>query len=255
MISLRLLGCNGGIGGKGRQTTCYLLDESTIIDAGTGLTTLDLPELAAIDHVVLTHAHMDHIACLPLLIDSVTALRTTPVQIWTLPEVIEILAAHVFNEKIWPDFTKIPSPEAPFVRMNAITNRLEIGGMLFTPLSARHGIPACGYLVEKEGHAIAFTGDTEDCPLFWDAVTQNKTIKAVVVECSYPSAMSNFAQVSMHMDVPSVAARVAALAEDVTAIIIHRKPGLEFAIEAELKARLPNRKLVFPAPGDLLTVG
>lgn len=254
MISLRLLGCNGGIGGKGRQTTCYLLDESTIIDAGTGLTTLDLPELAAINHVVLTHAHMDHIACLPLLIDSVTALRVSPVQVWTLPEVVDILTTHVFNEKIWPDFTKIPSPEAPFVRINPITDRLEIGGMFFTPLSARHGIPACGYLVEKDGDAIAFTGDTEDCPLFWEAVTHNKSIKAVVVECSYPTAMSDYAQVSMHMDVPTVAARVAGLAEEVTTIIVHRKPGLEVVIEAELRERLPHRKLVFPVPGDVLMV-
>ena len=46
MISLRLLGCNGGIGGSHRQTTCYLLGESTIIDSGTGLTLLDLPQLA-----------------------------------------------------------------------------------------------------------------------------------------------------------------------------------------------------------------
>ena len=126
MISLRLLGCNGGIGGKDRQTTSYLLQESTIIDAGTGLTILDLPELAARDHVVLTHAHMDHIACLPLLIDSVTALRESPVQVWTLPEVIDILSTHIFNEKVCPDFRKIPSPDSPFMTLNAISQRTAI---------------------------------------------------------------------------------------------------------------------------------
>jgi ribonuclease BN (tRNA processing enzyme) len=255
LISLRLLGCNGGIGGKDRQTTSYLLQESTIIDAGTGLTILDLPELAAIDHVVLTHAHMDHIACLPLLIDSVTAQRESPVQVWTLPEVIDILSTHIFNEKVWPDFRKIPSPDSPFMTLNAISQRTAIGGMFFTPLPARHGIPACGYLVENEGVALAFSGDTEDCPSFWEAMKQSSTLKAVVVECSYPSALTNIAQVSMHMDVPSIVARVAELPKEITVVIVHRKPGLEDAIEAELRMQLPSRDLIFPKPGDVLSFG
>ena len=36
MITLRLLGCSGGIGGTGRRTTCYGLDDTVLIDAGTG---------------------------------------------------------------------------------------------------------------------------------------------------------------------------------------------------------------------------
>ena len=255
MISLRLLGCNGGIGGSHRQTTCYLLGESTIIDSGTGLTLLDLPQLACIDHVILTHAHLDHIACLPLLIDSVASLRNEPIKVWGPSEVIEILETHIFNDMIWPDFTKIPSESAPFMKLNSISERMEIAGMSVTPLAARHGIPACGYLVEKDGQSIAFSGDTEDCPLFWQSVSQNRSIQAVVIECSYPSTMSEMAKISMHMDVPSVAFRVNALPKDISVVIVHRKPGWEGVIEAELRERLPNRELVFPEPGDELTFG
>ena len=253
MISLRLLGCNGGIGGSHRQTTCYLLGDSTIIDSGTGLTILDLPELAFIDHVVLTHSHMDHIACLPLLIDSAAALRNAPIKVWGLPKVIDILATHIFNDIIWPDFTKIPTESAPFMTMDTISEHLEISGMSFTPLAASHGIPACGYLVEKDGHSIAFSGDTEDCPQFWESVSLNSSVQAVIIECSYPSTMTELAKISMHMDVPTVASRINALPKNVTAVIVHRKPGWESVIEAELIERLPNRKLVFPEPGDVLT--
>ena len=102
MITLRLLGCSGGIGGTGRRTTCYGLDDTVLIDAGTGAGELSLEHMARIDHIVLTHAHLDHIACLPLLLDSVAASRETPLQIWALPAVIDILRAHVFNDQIWP---------------------------------------------------------------------------------------------------------------------------------------------------------
>jgi len=255
LISLRLLGCNGGIGGSHRQTTCYLLGESTIIDSGTGLTILDLPELAVIDHVVLTHAHFDHIACLPLLIDSAAALRNEPIKVWGLSEVIEILETHIFNDLIWPDFTKIPTESAPFMVLGSISEHLEIAGMSFTPLAARHGIPACGYLVEKDGQSIAFSGDTEDCPLFWKSVSLNSSVQAVIIECSYPSSMSELAKISMHMDVPTVASRINELPINVTAVIVHRKPGWESVIEAELRERLPKRELVFPEPGDVLTFG
>lgn len=112
MIKLKLLGCNGGIGGI-RRTTCYALDESVLIDAGTGLTSLSLEEMARIDHVVLTHAHFDHIASLPLLMDSVIGMRTGPINVWGPQRVIEIVANHIFNNQIWPDFTSIPSIAHP----------------------------------------------------------------------------------------------------------------------------------------------
>ena len=65
-------------------------------------------------------AHLDHIACLPLLVDSVAAQRTQPLQVWALPEVIAVLASHIFNDKVWPDFTQIPTPEQPFMRLNVL---------------------------------------------------------------------------------------------------------------------------------------
>lgn len=250
MISLRLLGCNGGIGGIERQTTCYLLGDSVLVDAGTGLGTLPLDEMLRIDHVVLTHAHLDHIACLPLLVDSVAGQRDKPVQVWALPEVIDILSAHVFNDKIWPDFTQIPSAVEPFMKLNPLPGPLEIAGMRITPLPARHGIPACGLRVQKDSAAIAFSGDTADCEDFWKVVEQDKALKAVIVECSYPAAQSKLASLSMHMDASGLAPRLAALAPEVAAVVIHRKPGLEDAIASELRDQLPGRDLRLPRPGD-----
>ena len=66
-MKLRVLGCSGGIGGRHLRTSSFLVDHDILIDAGTGVAELSIAELAAIDHVFLTHAHLDHIASLPLM--------------------------------------------------------------------------------------------------------------------------------------------------------------------------------------------
>jgi 3',5'-cyclic-nucleotide phosphodiesterase len=253
MITLRLLGCSGGIGGTARRTTCYGLDDTVLIDAGTGAGELSLEHMARIDHIVLTHAHLDPIACLPLLLDSVAASRETPLQIWALPAVIDILRAHVFNDQIWPDFTKIPNEIQPFVELNTLPVGvpLEIAGLRFTPLPGRHGIPACGYRVQKGEVALAFSGDTIDCPAFWEAIAGDRALAAVIIECSYPIQMAEMAALSMHLDVSTVARRLAALPDNVASIVVHRKPGMEEEIAQQLKSALPGRDLRLPVHGDV----
>jgi ribonuclease BN (tRNA processing enzyme) len=252
LISIRLLGCNGGIGGTTRQSTCYLLGDRVLIDAGTGLGTLPLEQMQRIDHVVLTHAHLDHIACLPLLVDSVAAQREAPIQVWALPGVTAILSDHIFNDKIWPDFTQIPSPEQPFMQLNTLPEMLIVAGMRITALPAHHGIPACGLRVEREGIAVAFSGDTADCPAFWAAVNNDPALRSVIVECSYPAAMKELALLSMHLDTSALLPRLRELPRQVTPVIIHRKPGLEDTIAAELRAGLTDKELRLPVPGDRL---
>lgn len=256
MIRLQLAGCSGGIGGSGRQTTSYLLNDTVLIDAGTGLGTLSLEAMARIDHAVLTHAHLDHIACLPLLIDSVAAMRETPLQVWALPEVVALLRAHIFNNQIWPDFTVIPDALHPFLKLNPLpATGVTLAGLKFTALPALHGIPACGYRVAMGNATLAFSGDTSDCDTFWQAVLEDSAITAVIVECSYPSTMAAMADLSMHMHAGALTERLRALPSNVTSLVIHRKPGFEEAIAAELSAALTDRDLRLPHPGEVYQFG
>src|SRR5512132_2910752 len=111
-MKLRILGCSGGIGGDLR-TTCMLLDHDILIDGGTGLGDLSANELALIDHVFVTHSHMDHIACIPSLLDSVGGRRERPITLYATRDTLEILREHLFNWKLWPDFAQLPDPEKP----------------------------------------------------------------------------------------------------------------------------------------------
>ncbi len=255
MIDLAFIGCHGGIGcGSGeamRHTSCYGLGPQLIVDAGTGLGTLSLEELAAIDHVLLTHAHLDHVAGLPLMIDSVAALRSSPVVVWALPAVIDLLREHLFNDHIWPDFSRIPAPDTPFLRYAAVGEAtLEIAGHRVTPLPAAHGVPACGYRLERGGVAVCFSGDSADCPSFWSRAATDDALSAVIVECSYPSHMTELADLSRHLHAGLLAERLAVLRDQVSAVIVHRKPGLEEDIALELLAALPGLDLRLPSPGD-----
>jgi glyoxylase-like metal-dependent hydrolase (beta-lactamase superfamily II) len=118
-MQVLILGCSGGIG-DGRHTTSFLIDDDILIDAGSGVSRLSRAALARIDHVFITHSHLDHILSLPLLLDSVAGERDCPVVLHAIPEVLEILKDHVFNWRIWPDFSRIPSLENPFMRYHPI---------------------------------------------------------------------------------------------------------------------------------------
>ena len=160
-MKLTVLGCSGGIG-SGRHTTCLKVDDDVLIDAGSGITTLDFEALVKIDHVFITHAHLDHVLGLPLLLDSVGDLRGAPVTVHALPEVLDVLATYLFNWKLWPDFREIPSKEAPWLRFEALGfgEALTLEGRTFRPLPVDHVVPACGMHVATEAGSLVFSGDT-----------------------------------------------------------------------------------------------
>ena len=86
-MKLQILGCAGGIGGPERLTTCLMIDSDILLDAGTGLTSLNIEQLVRIDHVFITHCHLDHVAGLALLLDAVQGRRKGPVTVHAPPSV------------------------------------------------------------------------------------------------------------------------------------------------------------------------
>ena len=111
-MQIRVLGCSGSIA-AGSRTTSFLLDRDVLIDAGTGVGDLTLDELARIDHILVSHSHLDHVLAIGLLADSVARRRAgaAPIRVHALPATIDALRKHLFNGVIWPDFTCLPSVE------------------------------------------------------------------------------------------------------------------------------------------------
>ena len=149
-MKVRVLGCSGGIGGRHQRTTALLVDDDVLIDAGTGVGDLEFDELLRIDHVFVTHAHLDHIAMIPLLVDTVGEARSMPIVVHGSPETLRILRSHIFNWLVWPDFSSIPDRGNPFLRFQEMhtgeTANLG-GGRSMTALPALHTVPAVAYQV------------------------------------------------------------------------------------------------------------
>lgn len=208
-MRVRVLGCSGAIA-RDCRTTSFLLDDDVLVDAGTGVGDLTLDEMAQINHVLLTHSHLDHIAALPLMLDAVAARRlaagAAPLQVHALPGTIAALQAHVFNNLIWPNFASIPSAENPLMRFNPIEvgHVLQIGSQTVEVLPAVHTVPACGYAARGDSGHWVFSGDTERNPAFWARINQ-LPVALLVIETAFSDREKALAARSLHL-APSVLA-------------------------------------------------
>ncbi|MDE2600516.1 MAG: 3',5'-cyclic-nucleotide phosphodiesterase [Rhodocyclaceae bacterium] len=226
-MKVRILGCSGGIGGKSQRTTSFLVDDDILVDAGTGVADLSIDELVKIDHVFLTHSHLDHIACLPLLIDTAGDMRQQPLIVHALDATLELLRNHIFNWAIWPDFCQIPSEDAPFLRYQSLRvgERLELDGRRFTALPANHTVPAVGYHLDSGAASLVFTGDTGPCPELWRAVNKIQNLRHLIVETAFSNRERELAEVSLHLCPSMLAEELINLQRETEIFITHLKPG------------------------------
>jgi ribonuclease BN (tRNA processing enzyme) len=212
--------------------TSFLIEGRVLIDAGTGVGDLTLEEMRQIDHVLLTHAHLDHVAALPLMLDAVSSLRSTPVRVYALHATIAALQAHIFNNVIWPDFSCIPSAEAPLLAYTALETGqvLQLAGLNIEVLPAIHTVPAVGYAVQGHTGWWAFSGDTGPNPAFWHRINE-LPVAMLVIETAFGNHESALAERSLHLAPHTLAQELAQLApgRHCPIYITHTKPS-----EAEL---------------------
>lgn len=241
-MKLTVLGCSGGIG-SGRHTTCFLLDDDILIDAGTGITRLSFEQLTSIEHLFLTHSHLDHVLGLPLLLDAVGDRRTHPVIVHALPETLEILSDHLFNWKLWPDFREIPDVSNPWVKFSPLPlgSSVNLDGRNFTTLPAHHVVPACGYRLTGKSGSLVFTGDTTSSDALMHALNDMSDLHDLIIETSFENELRDIAVASQHHWPDSLAHELKRLKSQPRIWITHLKPGNENAIVAELKQRIPDR--------------
>ena len=231
-----MLGCSGAIA-RDCRTTSFLVGDDVLIDAGTGVGDLTLDEMERIDHVFLTHSHLDHIAALPLMLDAIGARRNAPMHVHALPATIAALTAHIFNNVIWPDFTRIPAPDAPFVRFVpfAIGQTIPVGAKTIEVLPAEHTVPAVGFSVCAGEGCWVFTGDTGPNPALWARVNQ-LPVQALVIETAFGNHDELLAQVSQHLSPHTLALELNQIRRDhrFPIYITHTKPSQTDQIMGEV---------------------
>ena len=225
-MKLRVLGCSGGIGGNLR-TTSFLLDHDVLIDAGTGVGELSLTELALIDHVFITHAHLDHIASIPFMVDSVGFMRDRPLTVHASEETLDILKQHIFNWKIWPDFVEIPNAQHPYMRYQpmGLGETVVLNGRKVTSVPANHVVPAVGYHLDSGQASLVFSGDTTTNDPFWETVNKIANLRYLLIETAFSNSERNLAEASKHLCPSILAVELAKFKGDAKIFITHLKPG------------------------------
>jgi ribonuclease BN (tRNA processing enzyme) len=251
---LNVLGCSGSIA-AGCRTTAFLLDGDVLIDAGTGVGDLTLEALARVDHILISHSHLDHVLSIGLLADSVMRVRRAqgrgPIRVHALPETLAALRAHIFNGAIWPDFTRLPSAENPILELVSfeVGEILVLNGKRIEVLSASHTVPAVGFAVEcvvapRPSEARGwwvYTGDTGPNPLLWERLRKMR-VAHLVIETAFSDEERQLARISRHLCPSALGQELNQLAGSVDVHITHIKPGEVEAVMAEI-ARLgtPHR--------------
>jgi len=235
-MKMRVLGCAGGIGGRERLTTCLMVDNDILLDAGTGVASLALDELAQIRHVFLSHTHLDHVAGLALLVDAAQVNKAGGITVYATQQVIDALKKHLFNWVLWPDFTTIPNEREPAMRWQPVEHgaTLDMGGRLITPYPVNHTPGASAYWVRSAADGFLFTGDLGSTPQLWEKVAGEKLLRHVIVDCSFANADRALAELSLHYCPQTLIDEIRAMPRAVEFLIYHLKPGQEDLIMREL---------------------
>jgi ribonuclease BN (tRNA processing enzyme) len=257
-LQIRVLGCSGSIA-AGSRTTSFLLGTDVLIDAGTGVGDLTLEEMVAIDHIFVTHSHLDHVLSIGLLADSVTRRRHAagrePIQVHALPATLAALRQHVFNGVIWPDFTRLPDPVHPVLAFTPLAegDSLAVAGLRIEVLPARHTVPAVGYAVHGPAGAWVFTGDTGRNPELWARLADMK-VSSLVIETAFRDDELALARLSQHLCPSELREELAQLRAPADVYITHIKPGEVHAVMSEIAAQGSPHRIHTLATGQILTL-
>ena len=243
-MQLRILGCSGGIGGELR-TTSMLLDHDTLIDSGTGVGDLSINELTQIDHIFVTHSHMDHVATIPFIVDTVGWMRDRPITIHATRETLAILREHMFNWKLWPDFSQIPSATNPVMRFETVSlgETVMLDGRAITPLPANHVVPAVGYHLDSGKASLVFTGDTTTNDALWPIVNRIANLKYLIIENALSDRDRELAQLSKHLCPSLLAVELAKLKLTPEIYVTHLKPRESELIMQQIAVTVKERRL------------
>lgn len=184
-----------------QHLTCFVLNDSVAFDAGSLAMAITEANRDKIRDVVLTHAHLDHIAGLPLFIDDQFSTLTKPIRIYAAQDVIDVLERDIFNWSVYPRFSELRNEFGAVVEYCPIENGkpFDVGSLAVFPVAVDHKVPSSGFLISDESSTIALTGDTAGLNDFWDVVTDEHNLKTLLVECAFPNELEDLARSSYHM--------------------------------------------------------
>jgi 3',5'-cyclic-nucleotide phosphodiesterase len=251
-LELRVIGCHGGETPKHR-TSAFVLDDRVAIDAGALTSGMELKAQAALDAVLVSHAHLDHVRDLSTIADNRCQMGCEPLLIAGTRATLAVLKKHFFNNLLWPDFSAIPSKRNPAIRYLELKSETptKVAGYEVQAIPVSHTIDCSAFTVRGPHGTLAYSGDTGPTDRLWEVLNETKDLKALLMEVSFPNERGRLAHDSGHHTPETLARDMKKLERrgDVPTLLYHIKPSFQRVVEREL-AKLKGLNLTICALGD-----
>lgn len=235
-MKIRVLGAYGAEG-LAQRPSAFLVDDRILVDAGTVTGALSVAEQLEVEHVLVSHAHLDHIAGLAFLTETLAcAPAARPVTVAGVEPVVQALRTSVFNSVVWPDFAQIPSPTAPVLKYRSLVEGAEqrLGELWVTPVGVSHSVPTTGFIIHDGARGFIYSGDTGPTQALWAAARGLRGLRAVILECAFPNRLRALADTARHLTPELVRREIDKLPPGVPVWIFHIKPQFQQEIIEEL---------------------
>jgi cAMP phosphodiesterase len=240
-IEVTLLPTSAGCCAQSQPLTSFLLNEGVALDAGSLGFALSGEEFARVHHLFLSHAHMDHVASLPIGLAEAYPHLTRPLKIYGTDHVLNMVRQHLFNGEIWPDFARFPVPGTTTPAVEYVTlepgRGIKIDGLTLAPIPVHHEVPCVGYLVESADASVLFTSDTGPTDAIWSAANRAKNLRAAFVDCSFPDEKEQLAIISGHLT-PQLVKResMKLMSRDIAILCVHIKPDTRETVLQQIRS-------------------
>ena len=219
--------------------TCFLIDETVAVDAGSIALALSTEQREKVRDIIVTHPHMDHIASLPIFIDDLYPTLKRPIRVYATQVVIDLLERDIFNWNVYPRFSELKNDFGPVMEYVPVPEgqEFQVAHLKVTVVPVNHIVPTVGLLVSDGRSTVAFSSDTAETDEFWNLVNGAPHVDALLIETSFPNSMAQLAEVSRHFTPASLERELGKLNHNGLDILaVHIKPAYRDTIIAELKA-------------------
>jgi cAMP phosphodiesterase len=236
-LRLQILGCHGGELPNCRST-CFLIDGALALDAGALTGSLALDQLEKVDDILISHSHFDHVKDLPLLADLMLGRRDRPIRIHASLECSRTLRENMFNDFLWPDFTRIPTKRKPILELKSFKagSSFRIAKYQIQSIPVSHPVESCGFVISAGGSALAMSGDTGPTEQLWRVLNRTENLKAVLLETSFPNEFQKLADISGHLTPKTLQAELAKFERNGASVLLyHLKPAFLQQLNEELR--------------------
>ncbi|MDX8403802.1 MAG: 3',5'-cyclic-nucleotide phosphodiesterase [Mariprofundaceae bacterium] len=253
-MKIKILGCYGGQL-LGFHLTSFLVNDSILLDAGSPTEALTLEEQEKINHIFLSHTHLDHIKDIAFLADNRSLKRmgngntTNSITIHSLQANLDTLKEHFLNDLIWPDFTELPSKKNPTLTLHAIKSEstVEADGLKITPIKVNHPVPCTGFLLDQGDAQFLYSADTGATERIWEIANEQPNLKGIIIDCSFANAFQKLADLSGHLTPKRMVAELHKLDKfgEIPIYLYHMKPETLNIIQAEVVAEdIPHLRML-----------